>query len=63
MDSQHPERCFGGVGMSKEIEALLDKLARSNKDNGGDSNASKRIRKELRRLDHYGGLRGKRNSN
>jgi hypothetical protein len=46
--------------MINEIESLLDQLARSNKDNGGNSNESKRIRRKLRSLGHYGGLRGKR---
>ena len=45
--------------MTESIESLLDQLARSNKDNDGDSNESKRIRKKLRSLGHYGGLRGK----
>lgn len=43
--------------MTKEIEALLDDLANSNKNNGGDSNLSKKIRRKLRSLGHYGGLR------
>jgi hypothetical protein len=45
--------------MIQGIELLLDQLARSNKDNGGSSNESKRIRRKLRSLGHYGGLRGK----
>jgi hypothetical protein len=44
---------------SMEIESLLEKLAHSNHDNGGDSNESKNIRKELRALGHYGGLRNR----
>jgi hypothetical protein len=45
--------------MKDEIGSLLDALAESNKNNGGNSNISKKIQRKLRSLGHYGGLRAK----
>jgi hypothetical protein len=40
------------------VESLLDKLARSNHDNGSGCRESKKIRQELREsFGHFGGLR------
>jgi hypothetical protein len=44
-----------------KIESLLDKLARSNHENGSDCRESKEIRKVLREsFGHFGGLRTRR---
>jgi hypothetical protein len=45
------------ASLNQEIESLLGELERSNQQNGSDSNESKNIRKKLRALGHYGGLR------
>jgi hypothetical protein len=46
--------------MSDEISVLLDRLAISNKDEGSRSRESRWIRRKLRSLGHWGGLRGSR---
>jgi hypothetical protein len=47
-------------GNKAAIDGLLEKLERSNRHEGSRSNQSRRIRIELRKLGHRGGLRGKR---
>ena len=43
--------------MKAEIKRLLAELANSNRSLGSRSKTSRDIRRQLRRLGHYGGLR------
>ncbi len=43
----------------KEISSLLDQLAIANENQGSRSNESRKIRIELRKLGHRGGLRNR----